>query len=84
MKVSKCECNAKRIEFVGFMVTSEGVEMEPDHITTVTKWLMPASYCNIRVFLGFANFYFQFIKNVSKIAMPISNMLKGGKNGQFP
>jgi hypothetical protein len=57
LKLSKCEFNAKQIGFVGFIVTPEGVEIEPDSIKTVTKWPLPKSYRNIQVFLGFANFY---------------------------
>jgi hypothetical protein len=83
LKLSKCEFNAKRIVFVDFIVTPGGVEIEPDHIKTVTEWPMPASYRNIQVFLGFANFYSRFIENFQKITKPMSDMLKGGRNGQF-
>jgi hypothetical protein len=57
LKFSKCEFNAKRIGFVGFIVTPEGVDIEPDHTKAITEWPMPASYCDIEVFLDFAKFY---------------------------
>jgi hypothetical protein len=37
----------------------------------------------MQVFLGFVNFYRPFIYNLSKIAEPMSDMLKGGMNGEF-
>jgi hypothetical protein len=76
LKLSKCEFNEKRIGFVGFIVTPKRVEMEPVRIKTVTEWPLPKSYCNIQVFLGFANFYRRLIENFSKIAKPMSDMLK--------
>jgi hypothetical protein len=57
--------------------------MEPDRIQTIAEWPVPASHRDIQVFLGFANFYRRFIRNFSKIAKPMSDMLKGGKAGKF-
>ncbi len=84
LKLSKREFNAQRVGFVGFIVTADGVEMELDCIQTITKWPMPASYRDIEVFLGFANFYHQFIENFLKIKKHMTDMLKGGKYGSLP
>ncbi len=83
LKMSKCEFEMQRISFVGFIVTPEGVEMEPDRVRTIAEWPEPASHRDIQVFLSFANFYRRFISSFSRIAKPMTNMLKGGKNGRF-
>ncbi len=83
LKLSKCQFYAKQIGFVGFIITPDSIEMEPDRIRTVAEWPVPASHRDIQVFLGFANFYRRFIRNFSKIAKPMSDMLKGGKAGKF-
>jgi hypothetical protein len=83
MKLSKCQFYAKRIGFVGFIITPDGVEMEPDRIRTISDWPAPQSHRDIQVFLGFANFYRRFIRNFLKIAKPMSDMPKGCKNGKF-
>ncbi len=57
--------------------------MEKDRIATVEEWPMPDSYCDIQVFLGFANFYKRFIKSFSRIVRPMTAMLKGGKEGKI-
>jgi LSD1 subclass zinc finger protein len=57
--------------------------MELDHVRTVAEWPEPESNLDIQVFLGFANFYGRFISAFSKIAKPMIDMLKGGKNGRF-
>ena len=42
----------------------------------VKNWLEPKSICDIQVFLGFANFYRRFIQGFSRIAAPLTSMLK--------
>jgi hypothetical protein len=83
LKLSKWLFYAKRIGFVGFIITPDSVKIEPDCIQTIAKWPLPASHRDIQVFLGFANFYSHFIWNFSKIAKPMLDMLKGGKAGKF-
>ena len=50
--------------------------MEDEKIEVVKNWLEPKSMRNIQVFLGFANFYQRFIQGFSKIARPLTSMLK--------
>ncbi len=83
LKVRKCEFNVKEIGFVGFIITPEEVHIEKDPIAIIGEWPMPDSICNIRVFLGFANFYRRFIKSLSKIVRPMTAMLKCSKEGRI-
>ena len=50
--------------------------MKDEWINIVKNWPKPKSVKNIKVFLGFANFYWRFIQNFSKIAWPLVLMLK--------
>src|SRR5579859_2056492 len=50
--------------------------MNPAKVSAITEWPKPKSVHDIRVFLGLANFYRQFIKDFSKIASPITSLLK--------
>ena len=50
--------------------------MEAKKIEVVKNWPKPKSIQDIKVFLGFANFYWQFIQVFSKIVAPLSSMLK--------
>ena len=83
LKLSKCKFEMQQISFVGFIVTPEGVEMELDRVWTIPQWPEPASHRDIQVFLGFANFYRRFISSFSRLAKPMTDMLKGGRNGRF-
>jgi transposase InsO family protein len=70
-KASKCTFSTKSVEFLGFIVTPEGVVMDPDRVRTITEWPEPEGYKDIQVFLGFANFYRRFIFNYSSIVRPM-------------
>jgi hypothetical protein len=83
LKLSKCEFEMQRMSFVGFIVMLEGVEIEPDRVPTITEWPELTCHGDIQVFLGFANFYRRFISSFSHRAKPMTDMLKGGKNGRF-
>jgi hypothetical protein len=57
VKPSKCVFNTKEVEFLGFIVNTKGVVIEPSQIETICDWLVPTSFREVQVFLGFANFY---------------------------
>ena len=55
---------------------SKSISIETKRIEVVKEWSEPRSVWDIQVFLGFANFYWQFIQGFSKIAAPFMSMLK--------
>ncbi|UPX20316.1 uncharacterized protein EKO05_0010552 [Ascochyta rabiei] len=70
-KASKCVFSSKSVEFLGFVITPDGVVIDPKRVRTITKWPKPSSYKDIQVFLGFANFYRRFIFNYLGIVWPL-------------
>ena len=62
--------------FLQYVVSSKEISIEAEQIEVVRKWLEPKSVQDIQVFLGFANFYCQFIKSFSKITAPLTSMLR--------
>ncbi|KAL0152183.1 hypothetical protein M9458_051906 [Cirrhinus mrigala] len=52
----------------GYIVSSEGVRMDPDKVQAVVHWPTPDSRKALQRFLGFANFYRHFIRNYSQLA----------------
>ena len=53
-----------------------GVSMEEDRIQAVKNWPKLKSLREIQVFLGFANFYRRFIKGSSRLAAPLTEMIR--------
>jgi hypothetical protein len=80
-KLSKCEFHSTSTSFLGFVISPDGVSMEPDRVVTITEWPIPSSVHDIQIFLGFANFYRRFIHSYSRVTAPITSLLR--KNQLF-
>ena len=52
------------------------VAVDPKKIASILEWKTPANVRNIREFLGLAGYYRKFVKDFSKIAKPITELLK--------
>ena len=72
----------EEIPILGVIVGKGQVQMETDKVKAVKKWKTPTKIKEVESFLGFANFYKQFIKNFSHIARPL-NELKGKKEWKW-
>jgi len=56
-KAEKCQFGDSKIGFLGFIISSDGVGMESDRISTIEDWPTPKSIRDVQVLLGFTNFY---------------------------
>ena len=59
--MKKCWFHPDKVHFLGYVVLSKGISMETERIEVVKDWPEPNSVRDIQVFLGFANFFWQFI-----------------------
>ena len=75
-KLEKCQFHKSSVEFLGYIVSSKGITMDPAKIKAVQDWPAPKNIKDIQSFLGFANFYRRFIKDFSKIVTPITKLLR--------
>lgn len=79
VKPSKCEFHVNEVAFLGYILRSGEVKMDPTKTQAVREWATPRSVKEVQRFLGFANFYRKFIRGFSSVAAPISELTK--KNG---
>ena len=72
------------MEFLGFIISAEGVRMDPNRVKTITEWKNnpPESFRDVQVLLGFCNFYRRFIHGYSRLAQPLTSLMKGSKDGK--
>jgi hypothetical protein len=74
--LSKCHLYQSSVSFLGHIVSSNGVQMEPEKVKAIQDWPTPKSVQDIRSFLGLAGYYRKFIQNFSKISSPLTELLK--------
>ncbi len=72
VKAEKCAFHAQSVPFLGFIVSPEGVRMDPDKVKAVVSWPTPDSRKALQRFQGFENFYRHFIHNFSQLAAPLT------------
>nr|CAE02083.2 OSJNBa0074B10.11 [Oryza sativa Japonica Group] len=75
-KISKCDFWLTEVKFLGRVITSQGVAVDPSNVESVTKWTPPKTVSQIQSFLGLAGYYRRFIENFSRIARPMTQLLK--------
>jgi hypothetical protein len=80
-KFSKCEFWLDKVEFLGHVISKEGIAVNPSKVASVLEWEAPKNVKQIRGFLGMAGYYRRFIKGFSKIAGLITKLLR--KNTSF-
>jgi len=71
LKTSKCEFHTKEIEYLGYVISPQGLRMDEEKIQTIKEWKEPTNIKGIQSFLGFANFYRRFIQDYSRITTPL-------------
>lgn len=77
LDLDKCEFNVRSVKYLGLIVGTDGIKMDPEKVEAILSWETPSSVKDVQAFLGFANFYRRFIHNFSQVARPLAEMTKG-------
>lgn len=75
-KLSKCEFWLDRVAFLGHIISRDGISVDPSKIEAVTNWQTPKNVTEVRSFLGLAGYYRRFVKDFSKIARPMTSLMR--------
>ena len=82
-KRSKCEFFRNEVEFLGHRLGANGLSVSQDKIQAVRDWPAPKSVTDVRAFLGLAGFYRRFVKDFSRIALPMTELTKKSDSAPF-
>ena len=74
--LKKCEFHVTETKYLGMIVSTKGIRVDPDKIAAVIAWQVPQNLKQLQAFLGFCNFYRRFIRNYSRIAKPLTDLTR--------
>lgn len=82
-KFSKCEFWLENVQFLGHVISKEGITVDPTKIEAVSRWSRPTSVTEIRSFLGLAGYYRRFVEGFSSLAAPLTALTKKDKKFEW-
>jgi hypothetical protein len=78
-KYNKCEFWTSEVPFHGQIISNGGILVDSTKVKEIVAWGIPTIVMEIRSFLGLAGYYWRFIEGFSKIAKPMTSLLKKGR-----
>ena len=78
LKPSKCHFICQSVEYLGHLITPDGIRPNPQRVSAVSSFPAPTSVHEVRQFLGLTSYYRRFIKNLTKIAQPLHVLTRKG------
>ncbi|GJW38198.1 putative reverse transcriptase domain-containing protein [Tanacetum coccineum] len=82
-KFSKCEFWLDYVKFLGHVINSQGVHVDPVKIEAIKSWSAPKSSTGVRQFLGLAGYYQRFIEGFSLIVKPLTKLTQKNKTYEW-
>ncbi|KAJ4816839.1 polyprotein [Rhynchospora pubera] len=75
-KRSKCTFGMKELEYLGHLITHNGIATDPSKVEAMVQWPTPTSVRQLRGFLGLTGYYRRFIKDYGTISKPLTDQLR--------
>jgi Reverse transcriptase (RNA-dependent DNA polymerase) len=76
LKPEKCQFHKQEVEYLGVIIGKEQVKMDPVKVKRIMDWPIPTNVSELCSFLGFGNYYKDFIPSYSCITRPLHDLTK--------
>ena len=76
LKLSKCHFVCQEVEYLGHLITPQGLQPNPRKVSAVSDFPTPTSVTQVRQFIGLASYYRRFIEGFAKTAEPLHQLTK--------
>ena len=76
--INKCEFNVTKTRYLGFIISTKGISVDPDKVLAIRDWLPPRNVKSVQSFQGFCNFYRRFIRDYGIISKPLNKLTHKG------
>ncbi|GFV07829.1 retrovirus-related Pol polyprotein from transposon 412 [Trichonephila clavipes] len=80
---SKCKFFQKEVNYLGHIISAEGVRTDPEKVSAVKNWKRPENLRELRSFLGLCTYYRKFVKGFSNIARPLHKLTESKQKFQW-
>ena len=77
-KLSKCSFFQKEINYLGHIISGEGISMDPEKVKAIEDWPILKNAHEVRSFMGLEGYYRIFVEGFSNIAKPITTLQRKG------
>lgn len=77
-KRSKCTFAQQKIQYLGHVISRDGVATDDSKVQVVQEWPVPDSVKKLRGFLGLAGYYRKFVRNFGVLSKPLTDLLRKG------
>jgi hypothetical protein len=79
LRLHKCKVMQEEVEYLGHLVSAEGIQMVLSYVRKILEWLLPATGKELKQFLGFVGYYRGFIPDIAELTFEMNDMKKGNK-----
>ena len=73
-KFSKCDYFKDHIQYLGHVISADGIAVDLEKIETIMEWTAPKIVADIRSFVNLARYYCRFIEGFSKITFLVTSL----------
>ena len=78
LKPQKCHFLCPEVDFLGYLITPQGIHPNPQKVAAVREYPVPKSVKEVRQFVGFASYYRRFVRGFSRVAQPLHALTRKG------